>query len=130
MATPGAEGVIPPILLLSGEHRRSSRRGAKVRWETLVSLAPRLGLKGGHPDPEPREGRKLGDRPLRLRSFLRRQHLGGGEPARQDLVLGLQGLDVCFEDAHKRIVFTDGTATVSLATAASRAYFPDKFFIL
>ena len=69
----------------------------------MPALIPRAAVtKGGRPRPEPRERRKLGDRPVRLRGFSRRPPLGGGEPAPQDLVLGLQGLDGGFEDAHKR----------------------------
>ena len=45
----------------------------------------------------------------RLRGFSRRPRLGGGELALQDLVLGLQGLDIGLEDMQKRrIVRADG----------------------
>ena len=58
--------------------------------------------KGGRPRPEPHERPELGYRPIRLRGFLRRPRLGAGEPAPQDLVLGLQSLDRGFENAHER----------------------------
>ena len=34
--------------------------------------------------------------------------LGVGEPAPQERVLGLQGLDMGFEDEHKPLVLADG----------------------
>ena len=76
--------------------------------EARAALTRTAIAKGDRLRPDPREGRKLGDRPVCLRGFLRRPRLGGGEPAPQDFVLGLQGLDVGFEDSHKRIVFAAG----------------------
>ena len=47
--------------------------------------------------------------PPRAPLALGRPRLSGGEPTLQDLVLGLQGLDVGFEDMQKRqIVLADG----------------------
>jgi hypothetical protein len=51
----------------------------------------------------------FGDRLFRLRGFSRRPRLGVGKPALQDLVLGLQGFNVGFEDVQKRrIIRVDG----------------------
>jgi hypothetical protein len=51
----------------------------------------------------------FGDRLFRLRGFSRRPRLGVGKPALQDLVLGLQGFNVGFEDVQKRrIIRADG----------------------
>jgi hypothetical protein len=69
---------------------------------------PALSLKRGRPRPDPQDGRKLSDRPFRLRGFLRRPHLYGGEPAPQDRILGLQGFDGGFEDAQKWLVLANG----------------------
>jgi len=51
----------------------------------------------------------FGDSLFRLRGFSRRPRLGVGKPALQDLVLGLQGFNVGFEDVQKRrIIRADG----------------------
>jgi hypothetical protein len=49
-----------------------------------------------------RDGGKLRDCSFRLRGFARRPLLGVGELALQAFVLGLQGLDVRFEDVQTR----------------------------
>ena len=71
-----------------------------------------LNLAGapGRPRREPsRDSRKLRNRGCRLRGFLRPPLLSVGELALQALVLGLQGLDVGFEDVQTRRL-VDGRA--------------------
>jgi hypothetical protein len=102
-----------PGVLSRGAIRRGASSGAAV-IDNIISIAASANpllcpaslsraaiAKGGHPRPDPRERRKLRDRPFRLLGLLRRARLGGGEPAPQNRVLGLQGLDVGFEDTHK-----------------------------
>ena len=73
----------------------------------------------GRPRREPFcESRKLDDRPFRTR-------LGGGEPAVQDLVLGLQGLDVGFEDVQKRRI-ADGTGVARGVSTGMMAALSDE----
>ena len=79
------------------------RRGASFGLRQARAALTRAAVaKSGRTRPDSYKGRKLGDRPFRLGGFLRRPRLGGGEPASQDLVLGLEGFDMGFEDADER----------------------------
>jgi hypothetical protein len=72
-----------PLLCPASSHER----------DPLTALIPRAAVtKGGRPRPEPRERRKLGDRPFRLLGFPRRQRLSGVRLSVNGLLTNLAAL--------------------------------------
>jgi hypothetical protein len=95
----GARRISPatcsPVDVKDKSQESAANEGSwKARGQARAGLFPRAAIaKGARLRSEPHDGRELGDRPFRLCGLSRPPRLGDGEPAPQDLVLGLQGLD-------------------------------------